>query len=98
MRVDELDYDLPAALIASEPPAEREQARLLVLARESLALAHRGIRELPSLLPPALFVFNDTRVIPARLVGHKPSGGRFELLLVAAILVFAALMARYGGF
>jgi S-adenosylmethionine:tRNA ribosyltransferase-isomerase len=85
MRVDELDYELPAALIARQPPAEREQARLLVLARESRELAHRRILELPALLPPALFVFNDTRVIPARLLGHKPSGGRFELLLVERI-------------
>jgi S-adenosylmethionine:tRNA ribosyltransferase-isomerase len=89
MRVDELDYDLPAALIAKQPPPEREQARLLVLARTELAASappapawHRSIAELPALLRPALFVFNDTRVIPARLVGHKPSGGRFELLLV----------------
>jgi S-adenosylmethionine:tRNA ribosyltransferase-isomerase len=87
MRVEELDYDLPAELIAKQPPPEREQARLLVLARAGedatpLRLWHRSIAELPALLPRALFVFNDTRVIPARLVGHKPSGGRFELLLV----------------
>jgi S-adenosylmethionine:tRNA ribosyltransferase-isomerase len=82
MRVDELDYVLPEELIAKYPPAEREAARLLVLERESGALAQRNIRELPELLSPALFVFNDTRVLPARLAGHKPSGGRFELLLV----------------
>jgi S-adenosylmethionine:tRNA ribosyltransferase-isomerase len=97
MRVDELDYDLPAALIAKQPPPEREQARLLVLARaqpsasaNALPLRHHAIAELPALLPRALFVFNDTRVIPARLIGHKPSGGRFELLLVERLAVDAA--------
>jgi S-adenosylmethionine:tRNA ribosyltransferase-isomerase len=82
MRVDELDYVLPEALIAKYPPAEREAARLLVLTRDRGALCHRGISDLPGLMAPALFVFNDTRVLPARLVGQKPSGGRFELLLV----------------
>ncbi len=82
MRVHELDYVLPDDLIAKYPPAEREAARLLVLARDSGALSGRSIRELPELLAPALFVFNDTRVLPARLAGQKPSGGRFELLLV----------------
>jgi S-adenosylmethionine:tRNA ribosyltransferase-isomerase len=82
MRAEELDYDLPEALIAQEPPAEREAARLLVMARHGSALSHARITDLPRLLPPALFVFNDTRVIPARLLGQRPSGGKFELLLV----------------
>jgi S-adenosylmethionine:tRNA ribosyltransferase-isomerase len=85
MRADELDYELPTDLIAQVPAAERESARLLVLERRSGALSHRVVRELPELLPPALFVFNDTRVIPARLLGTKPSGGRFELLLVERV-------------
>jgi len=82
MRADELDYDLPPALIAQAPLTDREAARLLVVDRATGARTHRGIRDLPELLPPALFVFNDTRVIPARLLGNKPSGGKFELLLV----------------
>ncbi|MET0340590.1 MAG: tRNA preQ1(34) S-adenosylmethionine ribosyltransferase-isomerase QueA [Polyangiales bacterium] len=82
MRADELDYDLPEALIAQEPAPLREAARLLVMRRTSGALTHEGIAALPGLLPPALFVFNDVRVIPARLRGVKPSGGRFEILLV----------------
>ncbi|MDB4988758.1 MAG: S-adenosylmethionine tRNA ribosyltransferase-isomerase [Myxococcaceae bacterium] len=82
MRADELDYDLPEALIAQEPAPEREAARLLVMARHGEQLAHAQIVDLPRLLPPSLFVFNDTRVIPARLLGQKPSGGKFELLLV----------------
>lgn len=82
MRVDELDYELPEELIAQEPASEREAARLLVLARDEAAIAHRRIDELPALLSPALFVFNDTRVLPARLRGTRASGGSFELLLV----------------
>jgi S-adenosylmethionine:tRNA ribosyltransferase-isomerase len=82
MQVAELDYTLPEELIAQHPSAEREAARLLVLNRDSGALQHASIAGLAQLLPPALFVFNDTRVLPARLIGHKPSGGRFELLLV----------------
>ena len=82
MRAEELDYDLPPALIAQTPLAEREGSRLLVVDRTSGARSHHTVRELPSLVSRALFVFNDTRVIPARLLGTKPSGGKFELLLV----------------
>jgi S-adenosylmethionine:tRNA ribosyltransferase-isomerase len=85
MRAEELDYDLPEGLIAKHPSAEREGSRLLVVDRARAALEHRAMRELPSLLEPALFVFNDTRVIPARLRGLKPSGGKFELLLTDRI-------------
>jgi S-adenosylmethionine:tRNA ribosyltransferase-isomerase len=82
MRADELDYDLPPALIAQEPAPQREAARLLVMERGGEGVEHASVADLPRLLPPSLFVFNDTKVIPARLVGARPSGGRFELLLV----------------
>ncbi|HEX5658956.1 MAG TPA: tRNA preQ1(34) S-adenosylmethionine ribosyltransferase-isomerase QueA [Polyangiales bacterium] len=82
MRAEELLYDLPPALIAQEPAPQREAARLLVMDRGREGVEHASVLDLPQLLPPALFVFNDTKVIPARLVGTKPSGGRFELLLV----------------
>jgi len=79
----QLDYELPEASIAQAPLAERDAARLLCLPGGGEALIERGVRELPALLPPrSLLVLNDTRVIPARLFGHKPSGGRVELLLV----------------
>ena len=82
MRTDELAYELPEELIARYPPPERGQSRLLVLAGEG-SCVHRRFGELPALLPPgALLVVNDTRVLPARLLGHKPSGGRAEVLLV----------------
>ena len=82
MRADELDYHLPEELIATRPSAEREGSRLLVVSRDMGTVEHRQMRELPSLLPPSLFVFNDTRVIPARLLGTRPSGGKFEILLI----------------
>jgi S-adenosylmethionine:tRNA ribosyltransferase-isomerase len=82
MDVDELDYPLPEELIAQHPPKERRAARLLVVDRDTGGLAHRSVAELPSLARPALWVVNDTRVIPARLFGRKPTGGRVELLLV----------------
>lgn len=78
---DSYDYDLPEASIAQNPVEPRDQARLLVVDRED----HRHCRffELPDLLAPGdLLVLNDTRVIPARLFGEKPTGGRVEVLLV----------------
>jgi S-adenosylmethionine:tRNA ribosyltransferase-isomerase len=86
MRLDELDYTLPEELVAQEPAAERSAARLLVLARASGACAHRRVADLPELLAAGdLLVVNDTRVIPARVRGTRPSGGRLELLFVRAL-------------
>lgn len=84
MRTDLLDYELPEELIASHPTQERDGARLLVLPRDEGDVEHRMVRELDALLPSdALLVVNDTRVIPARLLGHKRgSGGKAEILLV----------------
>jgi S-adenosylmethionine:tRNA ribosyltransferase-isomerase len=79
---NELFYELPEALIAQHPPACRDGARLLVMSRERGTFEHRAVRELPSLLTPSLLVVNDSRVIPARLFGTKPTGGRVELLLL----------------
>src|SRR5438876_5463684 len=83
MRLADLDYGLPLELVAQEPPAERTDARLLVLDRGSGLVRHAGIADLPRLLrPDDLLVLNDTRVIPARVRGRRPSGARLELLLV----------------
>jgi S-adenosylmethionine:tRNA ribosyltransferase-isomerase len=82
VRADELDYHLPEELIATRPAQEREGSRLLAITRDSGRIEHRPMRALPELLEPALFVFNDTRVIPARLLGTRPSGGKFEILLI----------------
>src|SRR5687768_2745840 len=80
MRLDDLAYELPAELIAQEPAPARSAARLLVLAGERLV--HAQVGDLPAWLRPGdLLVLNDTRVIPARVHGRRPSGGRLELLL-----------------
>lgn len=82
MQRRDFSFDLPPELIAQQPPAERSASRLLCLEGDSGALADRAFRDLPGLLNPGdLLVFNDTRVIPARLFGHKASGGRVEVLV-----------------
>lgn len=80
------DFELPARLIAQEPAARRDAARLLVLDRRTGARAHGGIVDLPRLLEPGdLLVVNDTRVIPARVHGHLANGTAVELLLAHAL-------------
>jgi len=75
-------YDLPAELIARHPAARRSESRLLHLDGASGAVADRRFTDLPSLLRSGdLLVFNDTRVIPARLHGRKQTGGHIEILL-----------------
>ena len=82
MRRADFHYELPSELIAQQPLAERSASRLLTLDGVTGALADRQVRELPTLLNDGdLLVFNDTRVIPARLFALKESGGRVELLL-----------------
>jgi S-adenosylmethionine:tRNA ribosyltransferase-isomerase len=85
MRVDAFHYELPEELIAQEPAEEREQARLMVLPPAG-PIDHRHVRDLVELIPGgALVVVNDTRVIPARLLAHKKTGGRAEVLLVRRV-------------
>jgi len=82
MQTSDFDYELPRELIAQYPLQERSASRLLVLGEGPEGLQDRSFRELPELLrPDDLLVFNETRVIPARLFGRKPTGGRFELLI-----------------
>ncbi|MCW5748008.1 MAG: S-adenosylmethionine:tRNA ribosyltransferase-isomerase, partial [Alphaproteobacteria bacterium] len=85
MRVDLFDFELPEQLIAQRPAVPRESARLLYLPRDAPASEH-VIADLPELLQPGdLLVFNDTRVIPARLYGSRPGGGKVEALLLQPI-------------
>jgi len=82
MKVSEFDYPLPESLIAQEPVTPRDASRLLVIPRDGSPLRHLRFTDLPDLLAPGdLLVLNDTRVVPARLVGRKASGGKCELLL-----------------
>ncbi|WP_455232133.1 tRNA preQ1(34) S-adenosylmethionine ribosyltransferase-isomerase QueA [Geopseudomonas aromaticivorans] len=82
MRVADFQFELPDQLIARHPLAARRASRLLVLDGPTGALSHRQFPDLLEYLRPGdLMVFNDTRVIPARLFGHKASGGKLEILV-----------------
>ena len=84
LTLDDFDYRLPAELIAQTPLAERSASRLLLVDGERLS--DRRFAELPELLGPNdLLVFNDTRVIHARLYGVKETGGQVEVLVERAI-------------
>ena len=83
MLTRELDFDLPPELIAQTPIEPRDAARLLHLHCATGEITHGNVRDLPDLLRAGdLLVFNDTRVLRARLHGQKPSGGRVEALLL----------------
>jgi len=90
MKVSDFDFDLPDALIASHPLQERDASRLLLLRQDAVPSTIEGapfeermIRDLPALvLPGDVWVINDTKVIPARLLGQKESGGKVEVLLL----------------
>jgi S-adenosylmethionine:tRNA ribosyltransferase-isomerase len=79
MESSELDYDLPPELIAQHPAARRDESRLLVYRRATGEVEHRVFRDLPEIVPPALAVVNDTRVVPARFPIERPRG---EVLLL----------------
>ncbi len=81
--ISDFDYVLPPERIAQEPLADRASSRLMVLNRSTGAIRHQTFRDLPQLLQPGdLVVVNDSRVIPARLLGHRSSGGAVEFLLL----------------
>ncbi|HET7176242.1 MAG TPA: tRNA preQ1(34) S-adenosylmethionine ribosyltransferase-isomerase QueA [Gammaproteobacteria bacterium] len=82
MRRTDFHYELPPALIAQHPLVERSASRLLCLDGASGALSDRAFRDLPGFLEEGdLLVFNDTRVVPARLHGRKETGGAVEFLI-----------------
>lgn len=84
LTISAFDFELPEHLIAQDPPAVRGDSRLLVLQRGTGAIEHTMFPELPRFLRAGdLLVVNDTRVFPARLLGHRvPSGGAVECLLL----------------
>ena len=82
MKKSDFHFDLPPELIAQEPLAQRSASRLLELDAASDTLTDRDFCDLADRLRPGdLLVFNDTRVLPARLFGHKTSGGAVEILI-----------------
>ena len=84
MKLDEFDYQLPEGLIAQEPIKLRDHSRLLILEKQTGRMRYREFHEIIDYLNSNdVLVFNDTKVIPARLLGKKPSGGKQEILLVS---------------
>jgi len=81
MKTSDFDFELPESLIAKSPLKQRDASRLLVVNEDSLN--HLHTRDLSDLVQPGdVWVINDTRVIPARLLGQRPSGGKVEILLL----------------
>src|SRR5436309_2102996 len=95
LSIDDFDYELPSELIAQNPDAERSGSRLLCV---GASLADRRFFELPQLLAPGdLLVFNDTKVIKARLFGHKETGGHIEVLIERVLSAHEALAQVHAG-
>jgi len=95
LSIEDFDYDLPPGLIAQHPSETRSGSRLLCV---GASLADRRFSELPQLLAPGdLLVFNDTRVIKARLFGHKETGGHIEVLIERVLSAHEALAQVHAG-
>lgn len=83
MDLKDFTFELPESLIAQEPLGKRDSSRLMTVSRKDGVIGHRLFRDFPACLSPGdLLVLNDTKVIPTRLLGVKPTGGKVELLLV----------------
>lgn len=83
LKTHDFYYDLPEELIAQTPLEQRDSSRLLVLGRETGEVTHRHFYDIIDYLQPGdCLVMNDSRVLPARLLGHRPTGGAVELLLL----------------
>ncbi len=83
MKTSDFYYDLPQELIAQTPLQRRDASRLMVLDKKTGAIQHRHFYDLPEYLRPGdCLVLNDSRVLPARLIGHRPTGGAAEVLLL----------------
>ena len=83
MDIKDFNYDLPREFIAQYPLIKRDEAKLLVLDRKTQKIEHRIFKDIIDYFNPGdCLVLNDTKVMPARLFGHKPTGGKVEVLLV----------------
>ncbi len=83
MKIDEFDYNLPASQIAQYPSSQRGDTSLMILHRQNRAIEHRVFQDIVDYLHSNdLLVMNNTRVLPARLIGKKESGGKIEILLI----------------
>lgn len=96
--LDDFDYDLPPELIAQEPLPERSASRLMVLDRQSGAVSHSSFAKIVERLTPGdLIVVNDTRVIPARILARRCTGGLVELLLLHPLAAKAGSWLAMGS-
>lgn len=83
LKTADFDFELPEELIAQTPLERRDASRLLTLDKHTGAIGHYHFYDLPSFLHPGdCLVLNDSRVLPARLIGHRPTGGACEVLLL----------------
>src|SRR5688572_11896278 len=98
MRTDQFDYLLPPELIAQSPCDQRDHSRLLVLNRSDSSIEHRHFYEIGEYLRAGdLLVANESRVLPARLYGHKiPTGGKVEILLLRPVVQPQGSRQRQG--
>lgn len=86
MQLSDFIYDLPKNLIAQSPASPRDHARLMLVNRSTGSITHHHIYDLPELIPKDYSVVaNNTRVFPARLFGHKSTGGKVEILLLSQL-------------
>lgn len=83
--ISSYDYHLPQELIANSPTMPKEASKLLVYHRNTDEITHHKFGDLDAILPPCDIIFNDTKVIKARIFGMKQSGGKIELLLNSAL-------------
>ena len=84
LKTSDFDFQLPEELIAQTPLERRDSSRLLTLDKNTGAVGHQHFYDLPRFLRPGdCLVLNDSRVLPARLIGHRPTGGACEVLLLA---------------
>ncbi len=92
MRRQDFSYELPKNLVAAQPPAQRGDSRLLVLEGASGSMEDKHFTDLLTLVAPGdLLVFNDTRVIPARVFGQKATGGKVEVMVERVLGEFSVL-------
>ena len=86
MLLSEYDYNLPEELIAQMPADKRENSKMMVLNRKDRTISHKHFYDIVDLIEPnTLVVMNNTKVLPARLIGHKDTGARIEVFLLKSV-------------
>ena len=93
MKTSDFNFELPEELIAQTPLEKRDTSRLMTLNKVTGEIGHRHFYDLPEFLHPGdCLVLNNSRVLTARLIGHRPTGGVCEVLLLVEKAVFLILM------